>query len=193
MPIMPEDIAPVAAAPAAAPVAPPTAPVEAEPEIPEEVLAIPAMNGLLQGQPAAVYATEGEKDPAIATVLANMQPLMAAGFNFYRALDGKTNVIFNEQYISAADIQKADKEGKLQEVAVPFSELNESFNQAMGKPPAGAPPGAPAPPMAGGAPAAGLDKKLATARLKNLAVGPPSAGPAPGQGRLLNSIMQPAV
>jgi hypothetical protein len=173
--------------------------------IPDAVLAIPEFSGLLQGKPAAVSIDKNDPSPESALIGENQPALFDAGFGFYPAKDGVTHVMFNTQFIDQAAIEKADAEGALDQVAVPFGELRASFEVAAGRaasegsaPPTEAAPAAA--PEAGGPaqvapapPAASLDRKLATARIKNLTGGGPSSGPTPGQGRLLSAISAPTV
>lgn len=173
--------------------------------IPDAVLAIPEFSGLLQGKPAAVSIDKNDPAPESALIGENQQALFDAGFGFYPAKDGQTHVMFNTQFIDQAQVEKADAEGKLDSVAVPFDELKASFEVAAGReaskgrapasetPPAAAPEAGGPAQVAPAPPAASLDKKLATARIKNLSPGGPSSGPVPGQGRVLNSILAPTV
>jgi hypothetical protein len=113
--------------------------------------------------------------------------------------------MFNTQFVSQADIEKADSAGRLDEIAVPFGELQASFEVAAGRaasegsaptseaPPAAAPEAGGPAQVAPAPPAASLDKKLASQRIKNLSVGGPTSGQAPGQGRILNALMSPTV
>jgi hypothetical protein len=160
---------------------------------------------LLQGKPAAVSIDKNDPSPESALIGGNQPALFEAGFGFYPARDGVTHVMFNTQYVSQQDIEKADAAGKLEGVAVPFGELRASFEVAAGRAASeGSDPASEAPPAAaqeaGGPaqvapapPAASLDKKLATQRIKNLSSGGPSSGKAPGQGRILNALMSPTV
>jgi len=173
--------------------------------IPDAVLAIPEFSGLLQGKPAAVSIDKDDPSPESALIGENQQPLFDAGFGFYAAKDGVTHVMFNTQFTDQASIEAADAAGKLDEVAVPFGELKASFEVAAGRaasegsaptseaPPAAAPEAGGPAQVAPAPPAASLDKKLATARIKNLAPGGPASGPTPGQGRILNSLLAPTV
>lgn len=190
--------------PATAPAAPvePTSPTEpeGEVEIPEEVLRIPTMNGLLQGKPAAVYAPNNKKDPDIDLVLKNGQSLIDAGFAFYQAKSMPVNVLYNRLYLDDAALAQADEAGKLDEVAEPFDDVRASFDSLRKKAPTeGAPAApqsaamAPAPVPAGpppsGAPApASVQNKLATARIANLEPDAPN-----GAGRILSAIQKPVV
>lgn len=200
---MPIDITSVLGAPSApvsapAPVSPPAEiPPSTEGGIPEDVLALPEFSGLLEGKPAAVYVDKGFQSPETQVIMQHTKELADAGFGFYTSQDGKTNVIFNTQYVSPEEIQKAEADGKLRDLATPFTELKASFDAVTG---AAAPPDASAPPAAASvsspapAPApAGVQKKLASARLKNVTPGGPTSGPVPGQGRILNSILKQPV
>lgn len=196
--------APAAPAPAPDASAAPAAPGEGSGEsgIPEAVLQIPEFSGLLEGKPAAVYVENGFKSPETEVIMQHSKELADAGFGFYPGKDGKTNVVFNTQFISPAEIQKADAAGKLRDVATPFEELKASFDAVTGgsqpAPDAGAAPDASAAPAASSpalpAPApAGVNKKLATARVNNVVPGAPTSGPTPGQGRILNSLLKQPV
>lgn len=198
-----DDVQP--AEPAAAPVEPP-APTEpestgGEASIPEEVLRIPAMNGLLQGKPAAVYSpTDKKGDPDIETVLKNGQALIDSGFAFYAAKSKPVNVLYNRLFLDDAALEKADAEGNLDSVAEPFDDVRASFDQLRKKAPTDGAPAAPqsaamapAPVPAGpppsGAPApASVQNKLATARINNLEPDAPN-----GAGRILSAIQKPVV
>jgi hypothetical protein len=210
-----------AAAPAAAPAVEPTGPAPAAPvepqagesqgeSLPDEILQIPAFQALMTGQPPAVSASikAMENRPEGEIIAQNQGPLQNAGFGFYRALSGDTGVIFNQLYIKGADLQQADKEGRLAELAPPMDEVNEAvigagpdnpvlgFQGVQGGPSEGA---APQPPQSGSPipPSSGLpassQKKITTQRLKNLQAGPPSSGARPGGGRLINSILKQPV
>lgn len=178
---------------------------EAPGGIPDAVLAIPEFAGLLQGKPAAVSIDKNDPSPESALIGENQPALVESGFGFYPAKDGVTHVMFNTRYVSQADIEKADSAGKLDEVAVPFGELRASFEVAAGRaasegsaptseaPPAAAPEAGGPAQVAPAPPAASLDRKLATARIKNLSGGSPSSGSTPGQGRILSAISAPVV
>ena len=202
MPINPDDVQPVQpAAPAPEPAAP--APdAGGEPEIPEDVLRIPAMNGLLQGKPAAVYAPNDVKDPDITTVLKHGQELINSGFAFYKAKSMPVNVLYNRLFLTDEDLAAADENGTLDSVAEPFDAVRASFDQLRKTKPteganpeaaaaavAPAAPNVPAGPPPSGAPApASVQNKLATARLGNLNPGSPN-----GAGRILSAIQKPVV
>lgn len=179
------------------PAAPEAAPVPEAPAAPEEggippaVLEIPEMSALLAGTPPATWVERGDESPEVQVVMQNKDALMDAGFGLFGSNDGQTVVFFNGHYVQPEELQAADKLGKLRQFAVPFSELKASLSGAT----SGAALEAPsAPPSASAAPpGAGFEKKLATRRMKNLAVGSPTSGPSPGAGRILNSIMAPVV
>ena len=187
-------------APASAPAPAPAAPEGGdEGSIPEAVLEIPEFSGLLEGKPAAVYVDNGFKSPETDTIMQHTDELAQAGFGFYPGKDGKTNVVFNTQFISPEEIQKADAEGKLRDIATPFAELKASFDSVIGSGTSGAAPSdaaAPAPASSPALPApapASVSKKLATQRVNNVAPSSPTSGPVPGQGRILNSILKQPV
>lgn len=176
-----------------APVAP-AAPAEDETSgIPDAVLAIPAFRGLLEGKPAAISVEEGNPSPETEAVIQNLKPLADAGFRFYTGLDRKTGVMFNTQYITKEELEKADKEGKLNEVAPSLVEVSASFNEVLGgaAPSQGATATPPvAAPAVSGPPA---PASAVRARAQSLKPGSPTSGAYPGQGRILNAISKPVV
>jgi hypothetical protein len=209
MPINLSDVQPAATAPATAPATTPAIPAEdtgtqtpgtgSEGEIPKDVLRIPALYGLLQGKPAAIYAPKNQPDPDITTVLKHGKELISAGFRFYEAKSKPVNVLYNTLFLSPEDLEKADASGQLDKVAEPFAEVRASFDQLRTKKPpgetgSGAPPGqaatAPAGIAMGGAPVpASVQNKLATARIGALTPGNSTTG----RGRILTEIQKPVV
>jgi len=204
MAISPEDILPANNAPVAPPAAP-AAPTTPEPEakgkkgeslIPEEVLQFPVVRALLQGAPPAVFSPTGDKSPEAAVIGKNYKKLLEAGFGFYRAKDG--TVMFNNMFVSPAEIKLADEQGRLGDFAPPLSELNQTFDQFDQGGAAAAPGAAPAP-VAGAAgqpmapPTPSVTNRLTSARAKNATPGSPTSGPNPGAGRILNNILKSAV
>lgn len=208
---MAELIEPIAGAPAPVPIEP-TEPQAAEapagPELPDEVLQIPAFQALMSGAPPATSADIKtlDKSPEGKIIAKNAEPLQASGFGFYRALDGSTGVIFNGLYLAPEQLQEADRAGQLAQIAPPFDTLNQAvatsgpINPALsaGTPPAAPPtPPAPTPPQTSSgqlpAPPASTQTSLARSRTKNLQPGSPTSGPAPGRGRLLNNLLKPAI
>lgn len=204
-----ETEAPVAPAPEEAPAEAAPAP---EASLPDEVLQIPAIQGLITGEPAAVSAPlkEFSKRGEAEVIAKNSQSLMKAGMGFYRSLDGQIGVVFNQMYLPGETLKQADQAGKLLEVAPPFDTVNEALGKtglahpalASGGPPAGpavsgppeTPQAAQAPMQAGAAPLpASAQRKLMSARVTNMQQGSPTSGPSPGAGRLLNSILKPVV
>lgn len=157
--------------------------------IPDEVLQLPEMAGLLRGTPPAIWSEHGVKTPETEVIVKHQNELANAGFGFYNSPDKKTNVIFNTQFTSLPEIQAMDKAGKLREFATPLADVTAAFSGA------GAPPaeGQSAPPQAIAPANPSMDAKLATQRVNNLGPGDPTSGPLPGQGRILNSILKPTV
>lgn len=175
----------------ATPEAPAAAATDEGGGIPDAILEIPEMAAILQGTPPAVWTTRDDPSPEVQTIVQHADELQGAGFGFYGGKDGTTTVLFNTQFVSPEEMQAADNKGKLRDFATPFSELKASLSGAA---PAAEAPSAGAPPqMASAAPGAGFDKKLGTKRLKNLAVGSPTSGATPGQGRLLSALGTPPV
>jgi hypothetical protein len=182
------------ATPAAAPAAPlagakvvPFEPGSAQPAAPA---ALPApFDAVAAGQLPAVSLPpiEGETvGPLAEFVISNLDTLLAAGLDYHETKDN-LSVFFNPKVVTEEAIQKAEKEGTLLEIA-PLAD------QAVSSPPpaeAGAPSAAAAPaPTAPAAPLAGAqaqaaprsDRKLQTARIRNLKPAPAGApNPVPGQ------------
>lgn len=211
VPAAPE-VAPIDGAPAAPPVAPTDEAVPTEDSgLPDELIAIPAFQGLLAGSPGAISASieDFAKRPEGQLIQQNKDALLAAGIGLYRSLAGDLGVLFNQSYVNGEDLKTADKEGRLTEVAPPFDEVNQQLagsgdaNPILNsQPPTGIKqPGAPSilPPVASTeAPPAGpmappTPQKAVSAKMRNLALGSPTSGPAPGQGRILNSILKPVL
>jgi len=163
--------------------------------LPSELLDNPLIFSIAKGNPAAVSAPDKSKDPAVLAVVKHAQPLVAAGFGIYHSIDKKTDVLFNTQAIHPGDLQEADQQGRLLEVAPPFDALKANA-AATGAAPEGAPPAAaagglpPATPPPMSQPAPSVQNKLAQSRVKNLTPLGPTGGPAPGAGNILNSILK---
>lgn len=198
MPVNAEDItaAPAAETPAPAPAAEEPKPKDTEDggELPDEVLeAAPALQLLLNGSPPATFAPKDAEFPELETVAKHLKDLGKAGFGVYGTKDGANVVVFNGLYITPAEVKAADEAGQLDSIAVPYEELRDALGteSAQGEP-QGAQPAATPPPTSGGSPAS-TPKSVSTARAKNISVGSPTSGPAPGQGRILNNILKPVV
>lgn len=159
--------------------------------IPDDVLALPIMKGLLEGAPPAVWAPIGTKGPEVSVVLKNAPALNKAGFGFYRDDKGGLDVFYNTRFISPELVKKAAEKGKLKDVASPLEEVSAQINGATGAPSGVVEPGASAATVAS---ATGMpDTPVNTARLNNLAPGSPTSGPQPGSGRVLNSLLKPTI
>jgi hypothetical protein len=215
------DVTPIAAAPAAAPevtaAAPAPAPdttAAAPPEkMPEALLRVPAMQGLMTGSPGAVsdnikdFSKRGDAE----VLVKNKDWLTQAGFGFYRSLDGETGVVFNALYVHPDELKAADAAGKLKEVAPDYDSVNHAIGKSGRAHPAlsagpvpkglkGAP--IPQPPQMAQVPpptanipppSAAAQKSLMGARVTNLQPGSPTSGPVPGAGRLLNQVLKPVL
>ncbi len=181
--------------PAAPEGAPADAPKSDVSGLPDEVLQIPAIQGILLGAPPATYAPADASFPEIEVVNRNGKALLSAGIGAYRTIDKKNMVLFNSLYLKPKELEAADKAGKLDDVAVPFEELNSSFSENF----EGAAPAEEAAPMMGSAPMpmsqpdAGVQNRMATMRAQNMAPGGATTGQRPGAGRVLNNILKPAV
>lgn len=199
MAIDPNEIQPIEGA-TAAPTAPAPEPVvdDTEPaDLPDEILAIPAFQGILEGRPAAVYDYKGSGSPVIEAIPKHFKELADAGIGFYQSKDGVLAVMYNSQFISPEELEKADEAGTLTEVAEPLQAVTAAYDSVLGgeAPAPSSSTGAPAPtPTGSPAPTpAGVEKKLTTARLTNIQPGSPTSGPVPGAGRVLNNVLKRAV
>jgi hypothetical protein len=172
--------------------------------LPEEVLNLPVMQALFAGAPSAVSVPieQFAKRPEAKLLAENKDALTRAGFGLYRNLGGDLGVIFNQLRISGAELQTADKSGKLLEIAPPFDQVAQQIGASgnqnpvlTAEPPKGglATAPAPTPPQMGAQPAAPAASSQQRSRLKNLVSGGPSTGQKPGAGRLLNSILKPVL
>jgi hypothetical protein len=208
-PQAPPEVEPTQAAPA-----PEEAPAV---KLPLVLLKMPAMQALMAGAPPAVsgnikdFSKRGEAKEFVT----HKDALAKSGFGFYKSLSGDVGVIFNMLHLHPQDLIAADKAGQLKTIAPDFDVVDHSVSKsghtnpvfhAQGVPNAPAGPKAIQPPQfaTGGAlppqeaPAqsqlpASAQRKALQARLMNIAPGAPTSGPAPGQGRLLNSILKPVV
>lgn len=189
---------------------PPTdTPQEQAGSLPPELLKLHPIQALIAGTPAAVSmpVEAFKKTPEAEEIVKNAAQMKAAGFGFYRSLNHDTGVIFNMLHVHPQDIQAADKAGKLEQIAPPWNRVSHAISKAgtahpalagRGVPAAPATATPPAPPQAGGGQLpkpepASAQTKTQTARLLALQPGAPTSGPAPGGGRLLNSILKPVV
>lgn len=200
-------------APEAAPEVTPEQPQapQAPPSLPPEVLKNPAIQGLLAGMPVAVsdQIKAFDKKPVGKLIIENKDALQAAGMGFYRSLSGDTGVLFNQLHIHPEDLLAADKAGKLTQLAPDLDKISHELGKAgknhpilsaQGAPgapaaptPMAAPQSAQLPPQPSPAAAGDANRKLTQARVMAMTPGAPTSGPAPGQGRLLNSILKPVV
>jgi len=185
----------------------PQAPETAPGALPENILKIPAMQGLMAGNPAAVSAAikEFQKRGEAKLLIDNKDLLTRAGMGFYRSISGDLGVIFNQLHIHPDAIQAADKAGQLLSIAPPFDKVNHELSKAGAAHPVlnaqvpSGPASAPVPAPIQSAtmplppPPASAQRKLMGARLANVSPGAPTSGPVAGQGALLRSILKPVV
>lgn len=163
-------------------------------ELPEEVLKLPVINSLLNGSPPAVFAAADAKIPEAKIIDKFSKELVNAGFAAYGTSDGVNTVFFNQLFVSSEEIKAADANGTLiGQLAVPYEELAAGYEGAKLKKDEEPTEAASAPAQMPTPQSSAADKKMATARLQNVAVGSPTSGPAPGQGRILNSALKPVV
>lgn len=178
--------------------------------LPDELLQIPAIQALFAGSPPAVSAPleDFSKRPEAKLLLSNKDALLRAGMGLYRSLGGDLGVVFNQLYLNGAELQAADKEGRLLQLAPSFDQVNQSIASSgqnnpvlIARGPSGGAAGSPIPnpsqsasPIRSPAPLpASAQKSLTSARIKNQMLGQPSEGAKPGAGRLLNSILKPVL
>jgi hypothetical protein len=213
MPVMPEDIQPVAE-PAVAeagevmPAEESQTPAR-EPVLPEAVAKIPAVAALMNGSPPVTYGPMDSELPEVKTLSQNANALKKVGFAAFESQSIPGNfVLFNGLIVKPQEVVDADKAGQLEQMGVPFEQLVQSFEAARRggttpdataapdvAPAALAAPGqaAAAPVSSGPPPSAGTQKRLLGSRVSNLMPGSPTSGPAPGRGRVLNAISKPVV
>lgn len=168
-------------------------PASPEPEqteaLPEALRNIPALVPLMEGKPPATYATQADQNlPELQAIQPNIEALANLGFGVFVAPDESVEVLYNSAHIKPEEVQLAFEQNRLDDIAIPFSELiSQTRPESNALAPAAAPPapGAPTP--------SGVDEKLATGRIKNIPLGSPTSGPNPGQGRILNAIQKPVV
>lgn len=178
----------------ASPQSPPAGSEATTPTIPDEVLEIPTMFGLLNGAPPAVWAETGRKDPEIAVIVRNAKPLEEAGLGFYKSQDGKITALYNSAFISQDTLKKSDEAGTLTTDIPKYDSVKQNADAAISGAAPGGLPGAPvATQAAGSPPSSATQKSLATKRANNLQVGSPTSGAAPGSGRILNNILKPTI
>jgi hypothetical protein len=205
--ISPDEIqaaAPAAAAPAA-PAEPAAKPSEdGAHELPDALLKeVPALQLLMQGSPPATIASKDAKFPELDTVGKHIKDLGRAGFGVYQTKDKANVVVFNGLLVTPDEVKAADEAGTLDQIATPYEQLRSEFaagaTEAGGAAPAseaggGVSAGVTTAAASGGAPAAPAAQRALTAeRVTNLQPGSPTSGPAPGQGRILNSLLKPVV
>lgn len=205
----------------------PEKPAESVFDLPPEVEGIPAVKWLEVGQPPAFRILPGEFFPDLEPLRDKLPEVVESGLDLYAASNGE-QVLFNPLFISQAELQQADSQGKLASIIPDYASLSgqepvklsdaeqkvvqkkadaasrrmqewldQDQQEAMEAP--GAPaPGAAAPmttvPMPKPPPAK-TQNAINRARLQGLmpANQGPTSGPLPGQGRILNSLLKPAI
>lgn len=203
--------------PASGPLAPPAPVEDAGPtlkggaKLPDEVASNDIVKKVMTGEIPGVLVRPGIYYPKASKIAESSEALLDAGMDFYKALDSST-VFFNPRSISEAQIQEADRNGQLvnlvpdyetlsgEKPAKPTPAIAKRLREQMGV--AGEAPTSiiPAPaggantlPPASGGPSAAEEAELAGKRVANVSPGSPTSGPRPGAGRILNSLLKPAV
>jgi len=160
--------------------------------IPDAVLELPVMLGILNGAPPAVWAETGRKDPEIQVVVQNVKPLEESGIGFYKSNDGKTTVLYNSAFVAQDELRKRDKNGTLTTDIPKYDAVKQGAESAISGQPPSKLPGSPVT-AAGSPPSSSAQKSLATKRANNLQVGSPTSGAVPGSGPILNNILKPTI
>jgi len=158
--------------------------------LPADVLDNPMIFAVAKGNPGAVSAPKFSKDPFVKSVIKHAEPLVAAGFGIYESIDKKTDVLFNTAVVDAGDLQEADQQGRLAELAPSFDTVKTAGAPGAAAVPAATDTAPSAPMTPESQPAPSVQNKLATQRTKNLMPTSPTGGPAPGAGQILNSILK---
>ena len=158
--------------------------------LPDELLAQPFIAALMQGTPPAVYVPNDFTSPEVELVIKNAEALGNAGFRIYPSKSKPVTVLFNAVKLSPEEVSEADASGKIDQIAIPFQELQEVIAGASGE--AASPAPAAAAPVST-APVPMADERVTSARVKNLVPGTPTSGPTPGQGRLMSNISKPVI
>jgi hypothetical protein len=179
--------------------------------LPADLLKIPALQALVAGSPPALsMKLKGSEDRSeVALVKKHQEPLQQAGMGFYRSISGEYGVMFNALRIHPADLQAADKAGKLLLVAPDFDAVDHAVAKAGLDHPAlhaSPPPRTPAMPQSAqaGPPQmssgkfsppvpASVARRLIQQRITNMQPSAPTGGPAPGAGPLTNAILKPVI
>jgi hypothetical protein len=183
--------------------------------LPDEIATLPAVQLVSVGAPPAVRVGPGEYYPEIDKVVDALPQILEGGLDVYQS-QGQQFVFFNPLFISEAELQYLDQKGQLEEAVpdygqvtgsqpqeIPDSEISgfvdrgdalasgiAEVNQGApeGKPTNG--PGTPTP-----VPAPSPQEQAAVMQNQQQAMeamgGPPTSGPRPGGGRLLNALLQP--
>jgi hypothetical protein len=165
------------------------------------------LSDLVEGNPPAVFAPAGMKPSPELAAQTNPGVMNHLGLAVYRPHDQTiAAVLFNPHHISLKEIQKADKAGKLDKVAKPISEYFGGGPGGVGDGPTGGltgnqvtqdqPANAPSPATVAIEPkstfSADAQKMAVEMRSKNFATQDPTAGPVPGGGVILNSLLKRA-
>ncbi len=121
-------------------VPPPAASVEegqvkkapAPPKLPDEIMSIEPIQAIFAGRPPAVSVElqRFAKMPEAKVIFKNKELLLEAGLGAYRALSGNLGVFFNQLRIKPAEIEQADREGRLLKIAPPWETVREIIRKA---------------------------------------------------------------
>jgi len=175
---------------------------------------VPVVQMVSVGAPPAVRVGPGEHYPELEPVITNLDKVLSDGLDLYRAMDDSM-VFFNPLFITSEELTYLDQAGKLKEVvpdygevtgnqpqAIPDSEISRYVDRGqdmaatlggMGQQGAAEAASAPAAPSVVPTPSRGQQSDVAGRQAQAMQAygGPPTSGPRPGGGRLLNALLQP--
>lgn len=193
---------PALTAPAPAPQESPAAGAAPDPKTitPEQLAAVPPVAAVLNGHAPGFWVSESEPT-VVEPLVASLPKLAQLGLSAYRS-QAKQVVVYNPKSLAPAELQKLDKENKiataipaLHELAVAAQKQSAAPAPDQGTPaPSAAPQPAPmAAPMPGAPLPARAQTRIAGQRIAALSPQAPTSGSVPGQGRILQGLLQRTV
>lgn len=184
-------------------------------KLPPEVAKIPAVQLVSVGAPPAIRVGPGEFYPDIEPVVDNIDKVLSSGLDVYRAQDDSL-VLFNPLFISGEELTYLDGKGQLNQVVPDYGSVSGSQPQEIPDDKIGAyldrgeqlqgkmqdltngesvnaAPQATGTPTPVPGPTPGQRSAVLNHQQQAIqaAGGPPTSGPVPGGGRLLNTLLRP--
>lgn len=155
----------------------------------------PLLHDLVAGDVPGVYAPKGFQPTPELAAMTNMKMIKTLNLGVYRPKDQEVAaVMFNPLKISIKDLQEADKNNELTKILPPITKyLHQQGPTGVSEGPTGGLIGnqttqvMPRPTFG-----ADAQKMAAQMRSKNFAPQGPTAGPIPGGGVILNSLLKRA-